>query len=498
MKRWSIAAMVASASLACSSERLAPAPQRSSSARAFGIFSTEIAPDAREQAMRALESDARRRELRFLDAATPGYAFATTRVPQAEIDGGQWPPGDVYQLGAQLFHHRFRREEGFGGADLPRYSRFQRGLRGGPDAYQCADCHRRGGLAGSGDGSDNAYIGGNGERQTTGFERNPIALTGAGFVEILASEISAELARKRDALVAAAKANGGTVREPLTAKGVSFGFLGASADGSIDTRDVKGVEPDLVIRPFGWKGHTATIREMVEYELATHHGMQSDHLVANASPSLLGPFGGGDPDGDGVAAEISEGQVTALTLFIAMQEVPTIEPPVGLPGLDLMPMWGEGLTRFTEIGCATCHVPSLPLESTTFVLPHRGGGPEYRVDLAKHGAMPRIARPGPGGGFRLWLFSDLKRHDMGLNLADGLRDRDIAESHFLTPPLWGIARSRPYLHNAQAPTLEDAILRHGGEAQAARDKYAAFDDRGRAPIRVYLTSLTRARRFLTP
>ena len=76
-------------------------------------------------------------------------------------------------------------------------------------------------------------------------------------------------------------------------------------------------------------------------------------------------------------------------------------------------------------------------------------------------------------------------------------DRGVPGNLFLTRPLWGVARSRPYLHDGRAPTLEDAILQHGGEAQAARDAYAALGDPERGSVRVFLTSLSRAKRLVT-
>ena len=43
--------------------------------------------------------------------------------------------------------------------------------------------------------------------------------------------------------------------------------------------------------------------------------------------ALMGEGPADDPDGDGVVAEITEGQVTALTLFVALSEVPVETPP---------------------------------------------------------------------------------------------------------------------------------------------------------------------------
>jgi CxxC motif-containing protein (DUF1111 family) len=279
----------------------------------------------------------------------------------------------------------------------------------------------------------------------------------------------------------------------LTAKGIAFGTLTAKPDGSIVMDGVQGVDADLVVKPFGWKGNVATLRDAVEDALLIHHGMQSDHLISTASKDRIGPFGGDDPDGDGVTGEISEGQVTALTLYVAMQELPQIVAPTD-PTMVLM--WADGRERFATLGCAACHVPSLPLAGSTFTLPSRGGGATVSVDLAKDGAEPRIAPSAQDGKLHAFLFSDLKRHDLGPALAEPRADRGVVGNLFLTRPLWGVAKSGPYMHDGRAPTLEDAILAHGGEAQKARDAYAALDDPGRGSVRLFLTSLTRAKRLV--
>jgi CxxC motif-containing protein (DUF1111 family) len=96
------------------------------------------------------------------------------------------------------------------------------------------------------------------------------------------------------------------------------------------------------------------------------------------------------------------------------------------------------------------------------------------------------------------LFSDLKRHDVGPQLKETRADRGVAREQFLTRPLWGLARSRPYMHDGRAPTIEDAIRFHAGEAQAEREAYDALTEAERAGIRIYLTALTRARRMISP
>jgi cytochrome c peroxidase len=360
---------------------------------------------------------------------------------------------------------------------------------------RCDSCHWRGGPAGAGDGADNAYLAGDGDAQSKALARNPPSLVGAGLVELLGREMTQELAAQREALLEKAQAAGKPVRAPISAKGVSFGELEARPDGVVDATDVVGVDADLTVKPFGRKGHFASIRDAVEDELLVHHGMQSTHLVANARPERIGPFGGTDPDGDGVTREITEGQVTALSLFVAMQEVPVVDPP---EEQDHVVLFGEGAARFEGLGCASCHAPSMPLASARYELASRRGGPSVSVDLATDAAAPRITPSAEGGPLRLYLYSDLKRHDMGKVMAEIKADRAVRPEHFLTPPLWGLARSRPYMHDGRAPTIEDAILLHGGEAQAARDAYAALVEPERASLRIFLMSLTRARRLVVP
>lgn len=491
-----LALLAVAALAACrEDEHLSPSTSpKAGAAQPEDVVSTSLPADLRQQAREALARDAFRRQHRFLDAVQPGHLFQATRVPQAEIESGAWSAGDLFQLGGQLFNLTFTRDVGFGARDLPPMARFHTGRRGGPDASRCAACHWRGGPAGGGDGADAAYLDGDGNSQASALARNPIALVGDGFVEILAAEMNAELAKARDALVAQAKQAGAARTAELRAKGVPFGKLTARADGSLDTAAVVGIDADLVIKPFGWKGNVATLRDAVEDALLIHHGMQSEYLVAHAPKERVGPYGGDDPDGDGVTAEITEGQVTALTLFVAMQETPaSVMPPDPTQALT----WADGRERFEALGCAACHVPALSLAGSVFALPGRTGGAGFSVDLAALGAEPRLAPSAEDGKLRAYLYSDLARHDLGPALAEPRADRGVAGKMFLTRPLWGVARSGPYLHDGRAATLEVAILAHGGEAQSSRDAYAALADPQRGAIRTFLTSLTRARRLVT-
>jgi di-heme oxidoreductase (putative peroxidase) len=84
------------------------------------------------------------------------------------------------------------------------------------------------------------------------------------------------------------------------------------------------------------------------------------------------------------------------------------------------------------------------------------------------------------------LLGDLKRHDMGAGLAEPIDEVGTGASTFLTENLWGVGSTAPYLHDGRATTLTEAILEHGGEAQASRDAFVAMSEAEQADLLAYL------------
>jgi CxxC motif-containing protein (DUF1111 family) len=123
-----------------------------------------------------------------------------------------------------------------------------------------------------------------------------------------------------------------------------------------------------------------------------------------------------------------------------------------------------------------------------------------RVDVARDGDQPKVEPQHAGAKtpFNVRLFSDLKRHDLGPDLATPGEQAGIPRSVFLTRPLWGLAFTAPYLHDGRAPTLDDAIRLHGGEAAASRDAYLGLPVDDRAALQVFLLSLTREPKLAIP
>jgi hypothetical protein len=458
--------------------------------------------------------DLRRRENfdRVLDAREPGELVEHATLTEETFRRASLGIDRLFVVGDELFAYLFRPENGWGSgaADrqaigyTPQLRRIQRGPSGGPDAFACFSCHSKGGPDGAGTQTQNAFFRGDGERTGGADQRNAPQVVGLGPIACLAREMSATLKAAAEGARVRAAAQGQRVEQALVAKGVSFGRVAFDPDGTVDTRAIEGVDADLTVRPFGWKGHQATLREMAEESLHLHQGLLSKriHLAVRDGTLDAGPYGKGpwyDLDEDGVSLEIDAGMLTTVVAYLAQLEVPVIRPPRD-PGLA--DAWAAGRLRFDAIGCAGCHVPVLELDNAKLDAwePAAPEQPPFFVDVANDGDSPKIEPKYAAAttSYLVHLFSDLKRHDMGEALASPRAQGQIPARVFLTRPLWGLANTAPYLHDGRAPTVHEAIVLHGGEAEPARDAYLALDESGRASVRVFLASLSRQPKLFAP
>lgn len=465
-----------------------------------------------EAAREAHRRAALRQRLREREIVDPGYTLrATAQVAdQLQIDRGVVCTQDLYEAGRILFEHGYTFAEGLAaGPSAAPFRRVQTGRVGGPETTACTSCHWRGGPAGGGGVADASFLYGDGDRTTTGDIRNPPALVGTGAVQALAAELTAELAAQRDAAVARAKRDDRVVDVELVAKGVAYGTLRVAANGRVDTSNVRGVDGDLVIKPFGWKGTTATVHELVAEATAKHFGIQSADALADerVDPVELGDGPADDPDRDGVADELTPGQVTALAVYIAALETPIMKPheqpvdranPAGPTQPYLVDEWARGRVVFEDIGCAFCHRPSLPLDRPTVTLRSPTTGGTVVLDLSRDAEAPRITPTASGSGFDVFVFSDFKRHDLGDDNASRYPEGGVSRRFYMTRRLWGLASAGPYFYDGRSPTIDHAIERHGGEAAQARGSWRALAAEDRSALRVFLTSLRREPRLVVP
>lgn len=467
------------------------------------------APLGIEAARAAYAAAARRDTIRQREAFAPGTFLREVQamLPWDDLAAGRHCVAEVADLGELVFEHEYGYADGLGGGqrtDAGPFRRVHGGLFGGPETISCASCHWVGGPEGAGAETDNVFLMGDGDRPDSGDARNPPALVAPGVVEALAREMTRDLQRQRDALV---RGGGKDRAARLVTKGVDFGVLRVGADGAVDASGLRGIDPDLVVKPFGWKGTLPTFAEFSNEALQVHMGVQSTDLVARAPAALVGDGPDrADPDGDGVTAEIERGPFAAMTVHLALLAMPIVEPMIQDRPLEpaasalLAPTttsfveeFQRGRGLFHSLGCAGCHQPMMVLESAIVAL---DGLPP--IDLAREMRRPGLTYDPVVGGYPVWLFSDLKRHDMGPQNAARHVQNGVRTSEYLTPRLWGVADSAPYLHDGRAPSFDYAIAGHDGEGAAARDAYAALSQHEQGALRVYLMSLRRAPRVIVP
>ena len=190
------------------------------------------------------------------------------------------------------------------------------------------------------------------------------------------------------------------------------------------------------------------------------------HQIAGALNTDMGvttsvypiPDGGTIPE----APEMSDDDLDQLTRYISLLGVSArrnLESDQALRGEQL----------FNSVNCASCHVPQLQT------------GPFHPMTELRN----QTIRP----------FTDLLLHDMGPGLADNMGEAGASGSEWRTPPLWnigltaGVSGGEAYLHDGRAQTLEEAILWHGGEAEASKESFRTMSAADRSALIAFLKSL---------
>jgi CxxC motif-containing protein (DUF1111 family) len=238
------------------------------------------------------------------------------------------------------------------------------------------------------------------------------------------------------------------------------GLIEAILDATILANQSNGGRPNYVFNPdtggtelgrFGWKAQVATLHQFAGDAYLNEMGITNPSFphenLPQGEPIPSGCDTVADPEDDGSG-------VTAFTNFMRFL-APAPRRPV-----TVQVQLGEQV--FSQIGCASCHVPTM----TT--------GPNSVAALSNQ---------------RVNLFSDLLLHAMGAGLADGIEQGRAEGDEFRTAPLWGLSRRDRFMHDGGSNTIEKAILRHGGEAQNARDRFGGLSPADHDALLAFLDSL---------
>jgi hypothetical protein len=237
-------------------------------------------------------------------------------------------------------------------------------------------------------------------------------------------------------------------------------------------------------------------------------------LEASADPDLLAASAGGrvvTPSGmvlDGSKDKISAPPVPdadhgnevdpALVDHLEFYLLNYFKPAHGQPSA----LADHGLKVFQRVGCSSCHVADMTInhdrrvaDVETVYDPAKGifntlfatATPLYR-EVDDGSGLSHLKLPLGNSFVVKGIFTDFKRHDLGPNFYERNWDGTL-QTQFLTRPLWGVGSTGPYGHDGRSMTLNDVILRHGGEAQKARDKYAMLVSNEQIALQTFLNSL---------
>ena len=402
--------------------------------------------------------------------------------------------------GRQLFQRKFTRLQGQGANEKDGVGDINNDIAIGAGlSDSCALCHGRPrGSAGAG-----------GNVVTRPDSRDSPHLFGLGLKEMLADEMTTDLRSTRDLAVTLAQQMKRPMTLKLETKGVKFGSITGNPDGSVDCSKVQGVDSDLRVKPFFSEGSTISLREFIAGALHNEMGLEAssdpDLLAASAGGRVVTPSGMVlDGSRDKISAppapdaengnEIDPAVVDHLEFYLLNY----FKPGHGQPSS----VADHGRKVFQGVGCASCHVADLNInhdrrvaDLETVYDPNRGifnslfatATPLYR-EVDDGTGLAHLKLP-LGNSFVVKdIFTDFKRHDLGPNFYERNWDGTM-QTQFLTRPLWGVGSTGPYGHDGRSITVNDVILRHGGEAQVSRDKYAALKSNEQIALQTFLNSL---------
>lgn len=218
-------------------------------------------------------------------------------------------------------------------------------------------------------------------------------------------------------------------------------------------------QQETVLGRFGLKANQPNLLQQNAAAFSGDLGITSDLLPHNSCTDKQtrchqAPHGG--------KPEISADILKKVTFYTSMLAVPARRG-----GKDKLALKGERL--FKQIGCNQCHID-------TFTTQANSEFPEL---------SEQVIHP----------YTDLLLHDMGAGLADNRPDFKASGSEWRTAPLWGIGLTKVinkqarFLHDGRARTLAEAILWHGGEAEASKQQFIRLNSSDREALIRFLNSL---------
>jgi CxxC motif-containing protein (DUF1111 family) len=213
---------------------------------------------------------------------------------------------------------------------------------------------------------------------------------------------------------------------------------------------------------FGWKDQDATILSFSGDAYLNEMGVTN-----RLKPKDVTTVCKVTPDVEDVPDALGLADIDHFAQFIRGTRVPPRDAV-----LAATPDAVAGQSLFTSVGCAICHVSTLTTLPPGTVI----NGGAYSVPAAL-------------GNKSFHPYGDFLLHNVGTG--DGIVQVGPADTanKLRTVPLWGLHIKARFMHDNASTTLNDAIARHGGEAQGITANFNALTPAQQQQLITFLKSL---------
>ena len=212
----------------------------------------------------------------------------------------------------------------------------------------------------------------------------------------------------------------------------------------------------MALGRFGWKANQPNLDQQ------NAAAFNEDMGITNPIFQTESCFGQLQFDGITDEPEITMPVLEDVTFYVRTLAVPA---PRNLEDANIQ----EGKMYFYKAGCNTCHNPS------------------FTTGIAIN--APELSNQ------KIYPYTDMLLHDMGDAMGDGRQDYLATGNEWKTRPLWGIGLTQlanghtVFLHDGRARNLTEAIMWHGGEAEASTEYFESLTKEQRDKLLEFLMAL---------
>lgn len=211
-----------------------------------------------------------------------------------------------------------------------------------------------------------------------------------------------------------------------------------------------------ILGRFGWKANQPNLLQQ------TAAAFSEDMGITNQLFPMESCFNQSQYDGLNDELELNEDKLKSTAFYVSTLAVPAprnLDDPAVILGKKI----------FYAAKCSSCHTP---LQRTGYLE-----------------SIPEVSNQ------TIYPYTDLLLHDMGNELADNRPDFMASGNEWRTPPLWGIGLTeivnghQRFLHDGRAGSLLEAIMWHGGEAEASKEYVRSISSSDRELLIRFLMAL---------